>query len=233
MQGKGYKGLAMEGVIATWYAKNTGRDRRRFLETAQAVSDRAPAGGRVLEVAPGPGYLAIELAKRGYRVTAVDISRTFVRIVRDNAARAGVAVDVRLGDAAALPFADGSFDVVVCTAAFKNFSDPVGALVEMRRVLDAGGHASIYDLRKEATREEIAAEVGRMRLSGANEALTRWIFRGLIKRAYTEDALHRMAGQAAFDGYEIRPSGIGFELRLTKAASRARDRAPGIDVRDT
>ena len=53
------------------------------------LSERLRPGGDVLEVAPGPGYLAIELAKRGYSVTALDISKSFVEIARGNADRAG------------------------------------------------------------------------------------------------------------------------------------------------
>src|SRR6188768_3456242 len=83
---KPYKGMAMEGVIATWYARNTKGDVRNFRECADAIVGRLPPSARVLEVAPGPGYLAIEIAKRGgSRVTGLDISETFVRIARDNA----------------------------------------------------------------------------------------------------------------------------------------------------
>ena len=114
---------------------------------------------------PDPGYLAIELAKRGYAVTAVDISRTFVRIARENAAKSGVTVDVRHGNSSAMPFPDATFDFVVCVAAFKNFTDPVGALNEMHRVLRPGGQASIFDLRKDASLEDIDAGVRGMQLS--------------------------------------------------------------------
>src|SRR5262249_1894495 len=103
---KAYKGIGMEGAIATWYAKNTARDHDRFTDTARLVAERARPGSEVLEVAPGPGFLAIQLARRGYRVTAVDISATFVRMARENAARAGVTIDVRQGNASRLPFAD-------------------------------------------------------------------------------------------------------------------------------
>jgi 2-polyprenyl-3-methyl-5-hydroxy-6-metoxy-1,4-benzoquinol methylase len=85
---KAYKGLALEGVIATWYARNTGGDLSRFTQAARTLAERLPPGGAVLEVAPGPGYLAIEMAKRGYSVTTIDISKTFVDIARDNADRA-------------------------------------------------------------------------------------------------------------------------------------------------
>jgi ubiquinone/menaquinone biosynthesis C-methylase UbiE len=215
---KAYKGMAMEGVIATWYAKNTGRDLRRFHAAARSLLDRVPPGGRILEVAPGPGYLAIELARAGRRVTAIDISKTFVGIIREKAREAGVAIDVRHGNASALPFPDGSFDFVVSMAAFKNFADPVGALNEIHRVLRGGGEASIYDLRKDASREDIDAEVRDMRLSAWNAFLTRSIFRfGLLKSAYARENLVAMVRESRFGRWEILPDGIGFELRLEKS----------------
>jgi ubiquinone/menaquinone biosynthesis C-methylase UbiE len=215
--GKAYKGLAMEGRIATWYAANTGRDRRRFAETADAVAGDVALGATILEVAPGPGYLAVELARRGYCVSAVDISRSFVDIARANAKQAGVAVDIRHGNAAALPFGAASFEFVVCTAAFKNFTDPVGALNDMHRVLKPGARASIYDLRKDASPEAIEREVRSMRLSRVNALVTRGIFRfGLLRRAYTAEALRQIAGESAFGRCEIRANGIGLELRLAK-----------------
>lgn len=65
------------------------------------------AGSRVLEIAPGPGLLAIALAKlTGGRVTGFDISRSFVQIASDNARKAGVEVDFEQGDAADLPVLD-------------------------------------------------------------------------------------------------------------------------------
>jgi len=218
VNGKAYKGLPMEGPIATWYAKNTGHDRRRFIAVAETVANRVPAGGRVLEVAPGPGFLAIEIAKAGrHSVTGLDISESFVRIALENARKAGVAVDFRHGNASAMPFPDASFDFVVCTAAFKNFSDPVGALNEVHRVLTPGGEASIYDLRKDASLDEIASEVRTMGLSALNGFLTRFIFRfGLLKRAYTRDAVEALAALSRFRTCRFAPDGIGFELMLAK-----------------
>jgi ubiquinone/menaquinone biosynthesis C-methylase UbiE len=214
---KAYRGVAMEGFIATWYTKNTGRDMRRITDMARTVATRAPAGCRVLEVAPGPGYLSIALAQRGYRVTALDISKSFVRIAQNNADAAGVAVDVRLGNASAMPLPDAAFDFVVCSAAFKNFSDPIGALNEMHRVLAPGGQASIFDLRKDAALEDIETEVRNMRLSPINAWMTRLTFRFmLLKSAYTREEIQRMATVSRFRGGEIASSGIGFELRLSK-----------------
>src|SRR6266496_4397721 len=144
---KPYKGLAMEGAIATWYTNNTGRDLSRFIKVARTVASRVAMGGAVLEVAPGPGFTAIELARIGrQRVTGLDISESFVRIAREHAHSAGVSVDFHHGNASAMPFPDAAFDFVVCSAAFKIFSDPIGALNEFHRVLKPGGQASIFDL---------------------------------------------------------------------------------------
>jgi ubiquinone/menaquinone biosynthesis C-methylase UbiE len=207
----------MEGPIASWYAENTARDVRRFVQMATQVAARVPPRGRILEVAPGPGYLAIELAKRGYDVTGLDISTSFVRIGRENAEKAGVRVVFEHGNAAAMPFADASYDFIVCSAAFKNFSAPVDALNEMHRVLRSGGQALIYDLRRETTLDEIDAEVGGMGLSAVNALITRLTFRFvLLRRAYTRDALGRMARASHFDRDDIDIQGIGFEWRLTK-----------------
>ncbi len=216
---KAYRGIGMEGPIASWYAKNTGRDRSRFTKVARRIAERARPGCEVLEVAPGPGYLAIELAQRGYRVTALDVSASFVKIARENAAAAGVAVDVRHGNAAALPLTDASFDFVVCVAAFKNFSDPIGAINEMYRVLRPGGQASIFDLRKDADRAEIDAEVRQMHLSAWNAVLTRLTFEHLLlKRAYTREQLTEMVAQSHFGRGQVLADGIGYELRLLKSA---------------
>jgi ubiquinone/menaquinone biosynthesis C-methylase UbiE len=208
----------MEGPIAAWYARQTGRDRRRFVTVARMVTRRAAPGSRVLEVAPGPGFCAIEIAQSGrHNVTGLDISESFVRIARENARQAGVAIDFRHGNASEMPFPDASFDFVVCSAAFKNFSDPVGALNEIHRVLTPGGQASIFDLRKEASRDEIASEVRDMQLSAINAFLTRRIFQFvLLKRAYTRAALEGIVAASRFGASEIIADGIGFELRLLK-----------------
>jgi ubiquinone/menaquinone biosynthesis C-methylase UbiE len=215
---KPYKGLPMEGIIATWYAKNTANDVRGTRKLAISLADRLKPGAQVFEVAPGPGYLAIEIAKLGdYKVSGLDISHSFVRIASENARKAGVSVDFRHGDAAHMPFPDESFDFVVCRAAFKNFSDPVGALNEIHRVLMVGGQASIIDLRKDASLADIDDEVAGMHLSALNAQLTKWTFRNmLLKSAYTREAIDAMVSQSRFANGEVLRDGIGFELRLAK-----------------
>jgi ubiquinone/menaquinone biosynthesis C-methylase UbiE len=208
----------MEGFIATWYAKNTKRDVRGYRATARSVVDRTPAGGKILEVAAGPGYLAIEIAKLGRReIAGVDISKSFVRIATENAREAGVAIEFRQGNAAELPYDDASFDFVVCRAAFKNFADPLGALNEMHRVLKPGGRASVYDLRRDSAPEDVEALVRDMNLSAASAFWTRLTFRHfLLKNAHDRATLEHLAGESRFGGCQIHEHGVEIEVRLAK-----------------
>src|SRR6516165_8509503 len=88
---KPYKGLGMEGAVAKWYASLTKKSLEDFKALARRIAAQIPGSSNVLEVAPGPGYCAIELANLGnYEIVGLDISKTFVEIARENAARAGV-----------------------------------------------------------------------------------------------------------------------------------------------
>ena len=211
---KPYKGMGMEGLTAKWYANLTSKSMNEFNALARRVADEVPHGGRVLEVAPGPGYFAIELAKlRKHHVSGVDISRTFCDIARRNAEQARVNIDFRLGNAAELPFPDRSFDFILCRAAFKNFAEPVKALQEMYRVLDKNGQVLLIDLRRDASIDSIAQAVNEMRLGAANALITKLTFRFmLLKRAYTKREFEQMVSQTSFDRVRILEEYIGLEV---------------------
>jgi len=217
-QDKGYKGVGMEGKVATWYAKNTAKDLAEFQALAERLSNDLPAGARILEVAPGPGYLSIELARRGqYEIAGLDISKTFVEIAARNARQASLKIDFRQGNASAMPFAADTFDLIVCRAAFKNFSQPVEALNEMHRVLKPGGRSLIIDLRSDAPLEDIDTYINGARLGWANALVYKLTFRYLlIPRAYSRQQFTAMASRSRFRTAEIGESGIGFEIMLIK-----------------
>lgn len=213
---KGHKGVGMEGFIARWYARQTVNDMDRFKETARRVAAHVGPRACVLEVAPGPGYLAIELCKlTGCRMVGVDISRTFIGIANENARRAGVDIAFDYGDAADLPLPADGFDFVVCTAAFKNFARPLAAIDEMYRVLKPGGTALIIDLRKDFSPQAIRDYVkGRGPINGA---LIKWTFHSMLKkRAYTAEGIKELAAQSRFRQGDLRLDAIAFELWLHK-----------------
>ena len=215
---KPYKGLGMEGAVAKWYSGLTKKSMEDFKALARKTAEKLPPRGRVLEVAPGPGYFAIELAKLGdYEIAGLDISETFVEIARANAAEARVRVDFRWGNAAEMPYPDDTFDFLLCRAAFKNFSEPRRALEEMHRVLKPGGQALIIDLRKDAPRESIGKAVDEMRLGAVNGFVTKLTFRFmLLKRAYTRDEFEQMIAETKFQDVEIEEDLMGVEIALTK-----------------
>jgi ubiquinone/menaquinone biosynthesis C-methylase UbiE len=215
---KGYIGLGMEGFVASWYARQTFKDIDGFRNTARRLSAHIAPRARVLEVAPGPGYLAIELAKlTGCRMIALDISNTFVRIATENAEKAGVDVCFEQGDAASLPYPSNVLDFIVCRAAFKNFTAPLAALDEMYRVLKPGGTALIIDLRKDFSSDDVKQFVKGKGF--ANAMLIRLIFNTMLKkRAYTREAIMDLASRSRFQGGDLQLDSVGFELWLRKRA---------------
>src|SRR5438270_1898465 len=95
-----FKGPEMEGPIARWYARVRGTKSQldAYREQARLLTNGLPDGTRVLEVAPGPGYLAIEMARLGgVDVTGCDIASTSVKIACDTAPKSGMTVGVSLG----------------------------------------------------------------------------------------------------------------------------------------
>jgi ubiquinone/menaquinone biosynthesis C-methylase UbiE len=159
------------------------------------------------------------MARLGFEVTGLDISRTFVQIGTQAAREAGVSVDFRQGDAAVMPFEAESFDLIVCQAAFKNFMHPASALDEMHRVLRSGGTAVIQDMHSDASHADIEQEVQKMRLGWWSTFSTKATLEMLRRRAYSPARFERLAAASPFMTCEISTEGIGLEVRLTKQGS--------------
>jgi len=217
---RAWKGKAMEGWVARWYTRTRRKDMADFRGEAKRIAECLNRSSRVLEVAPGPGFFAIELSKLGgFSITGLDISQTLVDIAKENALAAGVQVDFRLGNASAMPFTDDCFDFVYCSAAFKNFSEPVEALNEMHRVLRPTGEAVIMDLRQDASLDEIDRYVRQSGRSPIDAWITRWTFRHvLLRRAYAGNEFLNMAKQSRFGVCQVATSGIALEVRFSKTS---------------
>ena len=213
---KAHKGVGMEGFIAAWYARQTAKDLDEFKGIARRIAAHIGPGARVLEIAPGPGYLAVELVRlTGCRLVGVDISHTFVRIAGENARKEGLRIDFEQGEAADLPFPAEQFDFIVCRAAFKNFARPLAALDEMYRVLNDGGIALIIDLRKDFSPEAVNDYVrDKGMIAGAFIRLT---FNTMLKkRAYTKESMADLVARSRFKQGDIRLDPMGFEVWLRK-----------------
>jgi SAM-dependent methyltransferase len=100
---------------------------------------RVRAGQRVLDVGCGTGVVAVTAARRGARVTGLDLTPALLERALDNAQIAGVTIDWHEGDVESLPFDDAVFDVVVSQFGHIFAPRPEVATSEMLRVLKAGG----------------------------------------------------------------------------------------------
>ncbi len=107
----------------------------------------AAAGGRILDVACGPGIVTSALAARAREVVALDLTPQMLAKARERCAKAGhTNIAFQEGLATALPFADESFDAVVTRLSIHHFLEPKVALAEMLRVLRRGGTLAIADV---------------------------------------------------------------------------------------
>jgi SAM-dependent methyltransferase len=130
-----------ESEAENWvrWARTPGHDEYWYYGTS-FFDHIVPAPGRhTLEIGCGEGRVARDLTRRGHRVAAVDASATLVR----HAQEADPGGHYLVADAAALPFADGAFDVVVAYNSLMDVADMPAAVREAARVLAAGGRFCI------------------------------------------------------------------------------------------
>jgi ubiquinone/menaquinone biosynthesis C-methylase UbiE len=134
---------------AKWdkYAPRYDRD-IGFFERIQFAGGRewvcSQAAGDVLEVAVGTGR-NLPFYPETVRLTGIDLSQAMLDIAGARAAELGREIELRQGDAQALPFPDGSFDTVVCTLGLCGIPDDRAAIAEMHRVLRPNGTLLLLD----------------------------------------------------------------------------------------
>ena len=130
--------------VARHYA---GNEARRHISTHRAEAVVTALGmdhGKVLDVGCGPGFSSVLLARRGARVTALDIDPVKLRIAKRFAELNGVELEVTLGDASGpLPFPDGHFDGLMSLELIEHIKDWRALVAEMVRVVRPGGRIAI------------------------------------------------------------------------------------------
>ena len=127
--------LEWEHEAANWiaWARTPGHD--EYWLYREAFFELLPPPGHALEVGCGEGRVARDLAARGHRVTGVDASPTLLRAATEAHADGRYV----LADAAALPFEDASFDLVVAYNSLMDVQDMPAAVREAARVLKPSG----------------------------------------------------------------------------------------------
>jgi SAM-dependent methyltransferase len=135
-------GALKERLRATWMAGNYDRFSRFMESSAVEFLDRVggiPRGASLLDVACGSGQLALVAARRGARVSGVDIAANSIRVARDRAQAEALPAQFDEGDAEALPYADASFDVVASLFGAMFAPRPDLVAQEIVRVCRRGG----------------------------------------------------------------------------------------------
>jgi SAM-dependent methyltransferase len=140
-----------ERLKATWMDGNYDYFSRFMESSAVEFLDRlhVPAGARLLDVACGSGQVGLIAARRGARVTGVDIASNLIAAARGRAAAEGLDASFDEGDAEALPYADASFDVVTTLYGAMFAPQPHRVAAELLRVTRPGGTIAMGNWTKE------------------------------------------------------------------------------------
>jgi ubiquinone/menaquinone biosynthesis C-methylase UbiE len=207
----------IEGYFAVKYAEWTENSevmRDEYRRIAQKAASEVQAG-QALEIGPGPGFISLELAKLlpEMRVTGLDLSETMVEMAAENAKAYGLSERVRFkkGDAAEMPFEDGSFDLIVSSGSLHHWDEPARIFDEVHRVLRPGGSALIFDLRSDAPKERIQ-EIAK----GISSRIMRWGLRHSVRESYTAQEMEKTLGATPFVEPEVKVEDINLVIRLEK-----------------
>ena len=164
---------SLPAAYRAWRASDLGRITDRIEEELILTLTAPVAGKKVLDVGRGDGVLSVTLARQGANVTGVDVDRSMLEAARDRARGAHADATYIEGNARSLPFADGTFDVVVAITVLCFVPDAGSAVSEMARVLRPGGRLVIGELgryslwaAKRGCRVGLARERGVPRPSG-------------------------------------------------------------------
>jgi len=168
-----------------------------------------------LDVACGPGPLVCELARRVRHATGIDLTPAMLAQARHAQHELGLTnVTWDQGDVTAMPYPDGSFDVVTCRFAFHHFPDPLAVLREMCRVCCAGGRVVVADSAPAAGKAEAFNAMEKVRDPSHTRALS----------AEALSALFRAAGLAELQVERTRLA-LNLEEFLSRSYPREGDEA--------
>ncbi|HXX18049.1 MAG TPA: methyltransferase domain-containing protein [Candidatus Acidoferrum sp.] len=176
--------------------------REQFTRTAQIFGDyavasrvaeaerlaqmvRATSADRGVDLASGPGTLALRFARHVQWICALDLTPAILARARNSAAEQGLRnVAFALGDAQAVPFADGSLDIAVTSYSLHHMPDPGRAIGEMARVVRQGGRVGVLDIFVPEDRHvaELNNRIERIRDASHTRTLARSEFEAYFSR---------------------------------------------------
>jgi SAM-dependent methyltransferase len=126
-----------------FYAEIERRRYRWHYHLRDLFRDLQGSSGRLLEVGCGMGMDSVQLSRCGFQVTAIDLTEAALTLARQYAARCGVDIDFKTGNAESLEFGDGEFDAAFSFGVLHHTPDIESAVAELHRVLRPGGVAYV------------------------------------------------------------------------------------------
>jgi len=196
-----------------------GGNRFRQQEYRQLASDLCalgvPAGGKVLDVGTGTGYVALAVARqireRGGHVVGLELSDAMLTMAAENAAGAGVdgTVAWRKGDAKAMPFADAEFDAVVSLDSLHHWESPPRVFDEIARVLKPAGKCIVRDS-KRLQKWWLWLLVKTLSLSIPRDFRVHWW--NSIKSSYTKSELESILARSRLRGWRVEQDLMGLSV---------------------
>jgi ubiquinone/menaquinone biosynthesis C-methylase UbiE len=174
-----------------------------------------PAPGHALDIGCGPGEIVKKLAARlpEWKFIGIDRSLTMIQRARQEAHT----VCLLAGDACSLPFAESSFDLVLCNSVLHHIGEPARLFGEIRRVAKRGAAILLRDLRR-------PSRIGfplHVRWYGRHyDGLMYQLYRDSVRAAYTPEELAAMLGAAGISGARLFRHGathLGIERRAGDA----------------
>lgn len=176
---------------------------RKFVDDFVATR---PLAGEILDLGTGTAQIPIELCRRGpqWRVLAIDLAESMLRVARTNVANAGLGGQIELSriDAKQLPYPDGTsnagrFAAVISNSIVHHIPEPFGMLAELCRVVRPGGTIFVRDLMRpvdDATVNRLVATYA----AGANDH-QRQMFDDSLRAALSLDEMRLLVKRLGFE----------------------------------
>lgn len=175
--------------------------RQRYIENM--IEDQGlPAGAQILDVGCGPGELVVNLTRRGYTVSGIDISTEMITSARALITQSGLPGADRLavGDIEQLAFEQERFDAVIASGVIEYQKDDRAALSEMRRVLRSGGYLIVNVTSRYAYLNWLDGPYRMFKRYGPTRKLMAFLKERILRRGPLHDFPHRRTHSlAVFD----------------------------------
>jgi ubiquinone/menaquinone biosynthesis C-methylase UbiE len=200
------EGQFIEADAALFYDKHArrfmGQIYRRF---AAGAAGLALPGNRVLDIGTGTGLLAAVLAKSHpeWQITGIDVSESMLAVARETALKNELSdrIKFRQASAESLPFADGSFEMVVSNTSLHCWNEPVKVFNELARVTAPGGYCLVWDNRRANSLNPFLHILGGiMRMNKAQRRL--WV--NACRSAYTVGEVKKFLKGSALNGAQVK-----------------------------